>query len=44
MVLRKADRVVFAPIWENAFLNAVGPRVDEAAPDAAPFDDLRLKR
>jgi len=46
-----ADRVVFAPIWENAFLNGVGSRVDEAAltlvtayPYTAPFDDLRLKR
>ena len=46
-----AERVVFAPIWENAFLNGVGPRVDEAAltlvtayPYTAPFDDLRLKR
>ena len=46
-----ADRVVFAPIWENAFLNAVGSRVEEAAltlvnayPYTAPFDDLRLKR
>jgi peptide/nickel transport system substrate-binding protein len=46
-----ADRVVFAPIWENAFLNAVSSRVDEAAltlvtayPYTAPFDDLRLKR
>ena len=40
-----------APIWENAFLNGVGSRVDEAAltlvtayPYTAPFDDLRLKR
>jgi peptide/nickel transport system substrate-binding protein len=46
-----ADRVVFAPIWENAFLNGVGSRVDEAAltlvtafPYTAPFDDLKLKR
>jgi len=46
-----ADRVVFAPIWENAFLNAASSRVDEAAltlitayPYTAPFDDLRLKR
>jgi peptide/nickel transport system substrate-binding protein len=46
-----ADRVVFAPIWENAFLNAVSSRVDEAAltlitayPYTAPFDDLKLKR
>src|SRR4029450_10782810 len=45
-----ADRVVFAPIWENAPINGVGPRVDEAAltlvtsyPYTAPFDDLRLK-
>jgi peptide/nickel transport system substrate-binding protein len=45
-----AERVVFAPIWENAFLNGVGPRVEEAAltlvtafPYTAPFDDLRLK-
>ena len=46
-----AERVVFAPIWENAFLNGVGSRVDEAAltlvaafPYTAPFDDLKLKR
>jgi peptide/nickel transport system substrate-binding protein len=45
-----ADRVVFAPIWENAPINGVGPRVEEAAvtlvtsyPYTAPFDDLRLK-
>jgi peptide/nickel transport system substrate-binding protein len=44
------ERVVFAPIWENAFLNGVGPRIEEAAltlvtafPYTAPFDDLRLK-
>ena len=43
------ERVVFAPIWENAFLRGVGPRVEEAAltlipafPYTAPFDDLRL--
>jgi peptide/nickel transport system substrate-binding protein len=45
-----ADRVVFAPIWENAPINAIGPRVEEAAvalvtsyPYTAPFEDLRLK-
>jgi peptide/nickel transport system substrate-binding protein len=45
-----AERVVFAPIWENAPINGVGPRVEEAAvtlvtayPYTAPFDDLRLK-
>jgi ABC-type transport system substrate-binding protein len=24
-----ADRVVFAPIWENGFIRAFGPRVEE---------------
>jgi peptide/nickel transport system substrate-binding protein len=45
-----ADRVVFAPIWENAPINGVGPRVEEAAvtlvasyPYTAPFEELRLK-
>jgi peptide/nickel transport system substrate-binding protein len=44
------DRVVFAPIWENAFIRGVGPRVEEAAltlvpsyPYTAPFEELRLK-
>jgi peptide/nickel transport system substrate-binding protein len=45
-----ADRVVFAPIWENAPINGIGPRVEEAAvtlvtsyPYTAPFEELRLK-
>ena len=45
-----AERVVFAPIWENAPINGVGPRVEEAAltlvaayPYTAPFEELRLK-
>src|SRR5262245_71709 len=45
------DRVVFAPIWENGFIRAVGPRVEEAAltlipafPYSAPLEDLRLKK
>ena len=45
------DRVVFAPIWENAFIRGVGPRVEEsglalipAFPYSAPYEDLRLKR
>ena len=45
------DRVVFAPIWENAFIRGVGPRVEEPAlnlipafPYSAPYEDLRLKR
>ena len=45
------ERVVFAPIWENAFIRGVGPRVEEPAldlipsyPYAAPYEELRLKR
>ena len=46
-----ADRVVFAPIWENGFIRGVGPRLEEAAltlipafPYTAPFEELRLKK
>jgi peptide/nickel transport system substrate-binding protein len=46
-----SDRVVFAPVWENAPINGVGPRVEEGAsglvpayPYTAPFDELRLKK
>jgi peptide/nickel transport system substrate-binding protein len=46
-----ADRVVFAPVWENAFIRGVGPRVEEPAlnlipyfPYSAPLEDVRLKR
>jgi peptide/nickel transport system substrate-binding protein len=46
-----AERVVFAPIWENAFIRAIGPRVEEsglnlipAYPYSAPYEDVRLKR
>jgi len=46
-----ADRVAFAPIWENGFIRAVGPRVEESAltliqafPYSAPLEDVRLKR
>jgi peptide/nickel transport system substrate-binding protein len=45
------DRVVFAPIWDNAFIRGVGPRVEEPAlslipsfPYSAPYEDLKLKR
>ena len=45
------DRVIFAPIWENALLRASGPRVEEggltlipAYPYSVPYEDLRLKR
>jgi peptide/nickel transport system substrate-binding protein len=44
------DRVMFAPIWELAFLNGVGPRVGEAGlgliehhPYSSPYEDLKLK-
>ena len=44
------ERVVFAPIWENAFIRAYGPRVEESAltlvpsyPYTAPYEELRLK-
>jgi peptide/nickel transport system substrate-binding protein len=45
-----ADRVIFAPIWENGFIRAFGPRVEEAGltlipafPYSAPLEDVRLK-
>lgn len=45
------ERVMFAPIWELAFLNAVGPRVEEsgfglirAFAYTAPYEDIRLKK
>src|SRR5262245_3885854 len=44
------ERVMFAPIWELAFLNGVGPRVEESGlgliehqPYSSPYEDLRLK-
>ena len=44
------ERVVFAPIWENGFIRAVGPRAEEsglnlipAFPYSAPYEDVRLK-
>ena len=46
-----AERVVFAPIWENGFIRAYGPRVEEAGlslipafPYSAPLEDVRLKK
>jgi ABC-type transport system substrate-binding protein len=45
------DQVVFAPIWENGFIRAAGPRVEEpgltliqAFPYSAPLEDVRLKK
>ena len=44
------ERAIFAPIWELAFLNGVGPRVDESGfgliagyAYSAPYEDLKLK-
>jgi peptide/nickel transport system substrate-binding protein len=45
------ERVIYAPIWENAFIRGVGPRVEEPGlalipsfPYSGPFDEVRLKR
>lgn len=45
------ERVLYAPIWENAFIRGIGPRVEEsglnlipAYPYSAPYEDVRLKR
>jgi peptide/nickel transport system substrate-binding protein len=44
------DKVMFAPIWLNAGLNGVGPRVEESGLGliagyafSAPYEDLKLK-
>jgi peptide/nickel transport system substrate-binding protein len=44
------ERVMFAPIWQLAFLNAQGPRIADSAlglidghPYAAPYEDVHLK-
>jgi peptide/nickel transport system substrate-binding protein len=46
-----SDNVLHGPIWENAFIRGVGPRVEESAltlipafPYSAPFEEVRLKR
>jgi len=46
-----ADRMYVAPIWENGFIRAFGPRMEEAGlqliqsfPYTAPLEDLRLKK
>jgi ABC-type transport system substrate-binding protein len=45
------ERVIYAPIWENAFIRGVGPRVEEPGltlipsfPYSGPFEEVRLKR
>ena len=44
------EKTVYAPIWELAFLNGVGPRVGESGLGlinghaySAPYEDLTLK-
>ena len=44
------ERTVFAPIWQLAFLNGVGPRVGESGfgriarfPYTAPYEDITIK-
>ena len=44
------ERTVYAPLWQLAFLNGQGPRVDESAfglisghPYSAPYEDVRVK-
>jgi peptide/nickel transport system substrate-binding protein len=46
-----SERVVFAGIWENGFIRAFGPRVEEAGltlipafPYSGPLEDVRLKK
>ena len=45
-----SDKAVYAPIWELAFLNGVGPRVQESALGlipghaySAPYEDVAIK-
>ena len=44
------EKAIFAPVWQLAFINGVGPRVAESAfglipgfPYTAPFEDIALK-
>jgi peptide/nickel transport system substrate-binding protein len=45
------ERTIYAPIWQLAFLNGIGPRVGESGfgqiagfPYTAPYEDITLKR
>jgi peptide/nickel transport system substrate-binding protein len=45
------ERTIYAPIWQLAFINGVGPRVGESGfgliprfPYTAPYEDITLKR
>jgi peptide/nickel transport system substrate-binding protein len=44
------ERVIFAPIWQLAFINGIGPRVGESGfgliarfPYTAPYEDITIK-
>jgi peptide/nickel transport system substrate-binding protein len=44
------ERTIYAPIWQLAFINGVGPRVGESGfgliarfPYTAPYEDITLK-
>jgi peptide/nickel transport system substrate-binding protein len=44
------DKAIYAPLWQLAFLNGVGPRVGESSfgriagfPYTAPFEDVTIK-
>jgi peptide/nickel transport system substrate-binding protein len=45
------DKAIYAPVWELAFINGVGPRLAESSfgriggfPYTAPFEDLTIKQ
>ena len=45
------ERVIYAPIWQLAFLNGVGPRIEESALGAipgfaysGPYEDVKLRK
>jgi len=45
------ERTVYAPIWQLAFLNGVGPRIEESSLGAipgfaysGPYEDVKLKK
>jgi peptide/nickel transport system substrate-binding protein len=44
------ERTIYAPIWQLAFINGIGPRVGEAGfgliprfPYTSPYEDITLK-
>ena len=44
------EKAIYAPIWQLAFINGVGPRVGESAfgkiagfPYTAPYEDITIK-